>query len=67
MMQDELVTDLKKPMVDGKRNTTLFAIGQRMKQANIADWETLISDRAIEVGLDAEEADQLITNITRYN
>ena len=67
MMQDELVTDLKKPIAQGKRNTTLFAIGQKMKQAGTPDWQTLIADRATEVGLDSDEADQLVQNITRYN
>lgn len=67
MMQDELVTDLKKPIPQGKRNTTLFAIGQKMKQAGTPDWETLVGDRATQVGLDSEEVDQLVRNIQRYN
>jgi hypothetical protein len=67
MMQDELVTDLKKPIASGKRNTTLFAIGQKMKAAGTPDWETLISDRATQVGLDADETDKLVRNIQTYN
>lgn len=67
MMQDELVSDLKKPIPQGKRNTTLFAIGQKMKQAGTPDWETLVGDRATQVGLDSEEVDQLVRNIQRYN
>lgn len=67
MLQDELLSDLKKPMPQGKRNTTLFAIGQKMKQASIPNWEEHVSDRAIEVGLDASEVVQLVRNITNYN
>jgi hypothetical protein len=67
MLHDELVSDLKKPIPTGKRNTTLFAIGQKMKQAGTPDWETLVSDRATQVGLDSDEVDQLVRNIQRYN
>lgn len=67
MLHDELVSDLKKPIGAGKRNTTLFAIGQKMKAASVPDWETLIADRATQVGLDSDEVDSLVRNITRYN
>jgi hypothetical protein len=66
MLHDELVNDLKKPIGQGKRNTTLFAIGQKMKAAGVPDWPTLISDRAVQVGLDHAEADQLVKNISTY-
>lgn len=67
MLQDELTSDLAKPIPQGKRNTTLFAIGQKMKQAQVPDWETLVADRATQVGLDSIEVDQLVRNIQRYN
>lgn len=67
LMRDQLVTDLAKPIADGKRNNTLFAIGQQMKQAQIPNWEMLIQDRANEVGLSDDEADKLVSNITRFN
>lgn len=67
MLHDELVSDLKKPIQSGKRNTTLFAIGQKMKAAGVQGWEELIEQRALQVGLDTDEVDQLVRNITRYN
>lgn len=67
MLHDELVTDLNKPIAQGKRNTTLFAIGQKMKTAGVPGWEELVEQRALQVGLDATEADQLLRNIQRYN
>lgn len=67
MLHDELTSDLAKPIGQGKRNTTLFAIGQKMKTAGVPDWETKVADRATQVGLDADEVDQLVRNIQRYN
>lgn len=67
MMQDELLTDLKKPIPQGKRNTTLFAIGQKMKQSAVPDWEQHIADRATQLGLDGAEITQLVKNIGTYN
>lgn len=66
MLKDELITDLRKPIPDGKRNTTLFAIGQKLREAEVDGWDVLVRDRAIEVGLDAGEADKIIANIERY-
>lgn len=66
MMHDALLTDLAKPIPAGKRNNTLFAIGQQMKTAQVPDWETKLADRATQVGLDADEVDKLVTNVTRY-
>ena len=67
MLHDELTSDLAKPIAQGKRNTTLFAIGQKMKTAGVPDWETKVGDRATQVGLDSAEVDQLVRNIQRYN
>jgi len=66
LMHDALLTDLAKPIPAGKRNNTLFAIGQQMKTAQVPDWETKLADRANEVGLAADEIDKLVTNVTRY-
>jgi hypothetical protein len=66
MMQDQLIDELNKPITQGKRNNTLFAIGNQMRQGQVPDWEQLVSDRAVQVGLDGVEIDSLITNITRY-
>jgi hypothetical protein len=67
LMQDALIEDLKKPMPAGRRNTTLFAIGQQMKLAQTPDWEKHVFDRATAVGLDVDEANKLVANIRKYN
>jgi hypothetical protein len=66
MMQDEMVSELAKPIPAGKRNNTLFAIGSQMMLAQVPDWETALRDRANQVGLDAGEVDKLVANISRY-
>lgn len=66
MLHDEILTDLAKPIPSGKRNNTLFAIGNQMHQANISGWEDLLRDRAQEVGLPQDETDKLVANIQRY-
>ena len=65
-MQSALLDDLKKPIPAGRRNNTLFAIGSQLRTAGIESWEQLITDKATEVGLDDDEIDKLILNITRY-
>jgi hypothetical protein len=67
MLQAELSAELSKPIPAGKRNTSLFAIGNKMKVAGIPDWETQIEDRANQLGLDQAEIDTLIRNIGRYD
>jgi hypothetical protein len=66
MLQATLEADLKKPIPEGKRNNTLFAIGQQMRDAQVDDWETKIEDRATQLGLDTGEIDKLVTNIGRF-
>ncbi len=66
MLRDELMQDLAKPIPDGRRNNTLFAIGQKMKAADVEDWPKLIADRAYDLGIDVNETDKLIANIERY-
>lgn len=66
LMQNQLIEDLNKPIQDGRRNTTLFAIGTQMKLAAVPGWEKLVFDRAIQVGLDAHEAGKVVGNILRY-
>jgi Bifunctional DNA primase/polymerase, N-terminal len=67
IMQADLLNDLKKPIPAGRRNNTLFAIGQQLKLAQIPDWEKHLHARALQVGLDRTEADKLVANIQRYN
>lgn len=66
MAQHELTAELAKPIPAGKRNNTLFAIGSKMMAAQVEDWETMVLDRAIAVGLDRSEADKLVGNIAAY-
>ena len=66
IMQDNIMDELKKPIAEGKRNNTLFAIGSKMKLAEIPDWETKLGDRAEEVGLPADEVAKLIRNVDLY-
>ena len=66
MMQDNLITDLNKPIQPGKRNTTLFAIGTQMFEAQVPRWQDLLVQRALLIGLDAVEATKLVSNIQKY-
>ena len=66
MMQDELITDLNKPIPSGRRNTTLFAIGSQMYLGQVPGWKQLVHDRALALGLDIDESDKLIANIEKY-
>ena len=65
MLKDELVTELNKPIKPGMRNTTLFAIGNKMRQAGIPDWEIQIVNRGTAVGLDGGEIARITNNIAR--
>jgi hypothetical protein len=66
LMQDALVEDLKKPIPAGRRNNTLFAIGSQLFLAGRQDWEILIRDRAMQLGLASDETDKLVRNISAY-
>ena len=37
-----------------------------MKQARVPNWDILVGDRAIQVGLDDDEINKLISNINSY-
>ena len=66
IMHDQLLDELKKPIPAGRRNQSLFAIGQKLKEAEVPNWESLILDRASQVGLDDDESEKLVANISRY-
>ena len=66
MMQDELTRELAQPIPAGRRNNTLFAIGNKMRLAEVPDWEIKLQDRATQVGLGADETTKLLENIQRY-
>jgi len=64
--QTGLVTDLAKPIPAGRRNITLFAIGNQMKLAQVPSWDAHIIARAKQVGLDNDEVSKLVSNIKKY-
>lgn len=66
MMHDDITTRLARPIPAGKRNNTLFAIGSEMNQAQVPDWQNLLCERAVQLGLPDEEITKLIANIDRY-
>lgn len=66
VMQDNLLDDLKKPIPRGRRNTTLFAIGSKLKLAQVPGWEDALFNRATDVGLDRSEATKLVANVRKY-
>lgn len=67
MLQSELLDDLAKPIPAGRRNNTLFAIGSKMKEAEIENWQDLLSARATEVGLANDETLKLVRNVENYS
>jgi hypothetical protein len=66
VIRTNLMTDLAKPIPAGRRNTTLYAIGVKMLLAGVPSWETPLYNRAIQVGLDSEEAKKLVGNVRKY-
>jgi hypothetical protein len=66
MMQEHVASRLTAPIPQGKRNTTLFALGAEMSQAQVPGWEQQILDRGLEVGLDQAEVEKIIANVRRY-
>ena len=66
VMYDALLAELAKPIQVGTRNSSLFAIGAKMKAAGLPDWDTALYDRANELGLEADEAAKLVRNVERY-
>jgi hypothetical protein len=65
MLKDDLVTELNKPIKQGLRNTTLFAIGNKMRQAGILDWEKQVMERGDQIGLPIAEVERIVANIAR--
>ena len=66
IMQDQLLADLAKPIPAGRRNNTLFAIGQQLKLAQVPWWDKHLHARALQVGLDHDEANKLVANVEKY-
>lgn len=66
LLQEELKNDLAKPIIDGTRNNTLFAIGSKMKALNVPNWPDLIRTRGTDLGLPGFEIEKLVYNIDVY-
>ena len=67
MLQTELLDELAKPIPAGKRNTTLFAIGIKLKEAEVPDWENKLHARGTKIGLPADEVDRIVNNVGKHN
>lgn len=67
IMHDTLIRELAAPIQAGKRNTTLFAIGSKMAEAEVPDWDQKVLARAVEIGLDQDEGLKIVENIRKYN
>lgn len=67
IMQDTLIQELNKPVQPGKRNVTMFAIGGKMYQAGVPDWDNLLRKRATEIGLEDEEIEKIVRNVTKHH
>ena len=65
IVHDGLLQELNKPVKPGKRNITMYAIGQKMKAADYPNWQEEIRRRSEEIGLDVGEDEKIITNIER--
>jgi hypothetical protein len=67
IMHAELLDELAKPIPAGKRNTSLFAIGHKLKAAQVPGWEGHLTARADDLGLSQDETDRIVRNIGRYD
>jgi len=65
MAQHALIMELDKPIKPGTRNTTLFAIGNKLRLAGVADWQKEIERRGAEISLDQDEIERIVRNIER--
>jgi len=66
LMHTELIDELAKPIPQGRRNNTLFAIGSKLKQAQVPDWAELLRDRGLALSLSEDELDKIISNVETY-
>ena len=67
LVHDELQNALNQPIASGFRNQKLYKIGARMFAANYPNWDTALIERGTELGLDTNEIDDLIHNISQYS
>ena len=66
LIVNQLEDELKKDIPEGRRNSTLFAIGLKMRDAQMENWRELVARRALEVGLPKDEIVRLTNNIGTY-
>ena len=67
ILHDELKEALSKSVPKGMRNQRLYKIGARMFAADYPHWDTALIERGTQLGLEADEIDELIHNITEYS
>ena len=65
MAHSELLDELAKPIPAGKRNITLFALGTKLMQAGVPNWEEAVEKRGDQIGLGGEELSKIIANINK--
>ena len=65
-MHDSLLAELARPIPEGRRNMTLYALGCQLMQAKVPDWENAILDRAAALDMEPEEGDKIVANIQAY-
>ena len=49
------------------KNSNMEDLEEQLKLAQIPDWETHLHKRALDVGLDQDEANKLVANVQKYN
>lgn len=67
LMHADLLAELNRPISSGKRNTTLFAIGGKLKTAGFEKWSAEIARRGLELNLPQDEIDRIIHNVDKYS
>lgn len=61
----EYLSRLQRPVREGSRNNTLFAVGCALKGINLHDWQKHIFTAGLDWGLDTQELNHLIRSVER--
>lgn len=67
IVHDEILTDLAKPIYAGRRNQTLYAIGARLFNSGYKYWDIALFDRGVELGMEPDELNQIVSNVEAYS
>ena len=63
LLRQDIIDRLERPILEGKRNITLYALGKSLVDLEVEDWEDRITERARQLNLDWEESTKLVDNI----